>query len=111
MEQPNLLLEGNVRCFNFYWQGQIRVGMSFQGRLFALFSPYGEDERTVAFERRCELAAAHDVVITVSSQAPIVYKLWLALSPQAGHLLMANGSRPGTTGCRGGGLPGQVSLA
>jgi len=38
------------------------VGMSFQGRLFALFSPYGEDERTVAFERRCELAAAHDVV-------------------------------------------------
>jgi hypothetical protein len=111
MSLPTLLLEGNVRCFNFYWQGQIRAGMSFQGRLFALLSPYGEHERTMAFERGCELAAAHDVVMTVSSQSPIVYKLWLVLSPQAGHLLTANGSQPDTTECRGGGLPGRVSLA
>jgi hypothetical protein len=111
MTLPTLLSEGNVRCFNFYWQGQIRTGMSLRGHLFALLGPYAENERAIAFERGCELSTDHDVVVTVSSQAPVVYKLWLALSPQVSGLLTANDSPPGTTGCRGDGSPNRVSLA
>lgn len=80
MNLPTLLAEQQIRSFNYYWKGEVRPGMTSCGRLYALLDCFSERERTSAYEKACQLAGEHDVVLTVSQEKPPHYRLWIALS-------------------------------
>lgn len=62
--------------------------MSIDGRLYALLSDFSHDERTLAYEKGCQLAqSADDVVLTASSGLQPQYRLWLRLASQNRHWL------------------------
>jgi hypothetical protein len=104
---PTLLPEQTITPFSYYWNGHIRSGMSLKGDLYGGLGGYSTNQRATAFERGCELAASHDVVLTVSQKLPVASKLWVALSPEAEPLLTADDSHPHTTGYREDGSPVQ----
>jgi hypothetical protein len=93
MYLPSLLPESQVRMFKFYWEGNIRSGMLLKGQLYALLDCYPEDKRTIAFERGCEFAAHHEVVLTLSQDNSPVYRLWLSLRLQSDQQLLKNTHR------------------
>ncbi|NER80978.1 MAG: hypothetical protein F6K42_15705 [Leptolyngbya sp. SIO1D8] len=80
MNLPTLLSENQIRSFSYYWQGEVRLGMSTSGHLYALLDCFGEDKRAIAYEKGCQLASEHDVVLTVSQGNHPQYRLWISLS-------------------------------
>lgn len=77
---PKLLREDQTRPFSYYWEGEMRAGMSAQGHLYALLGCFKNHERLTAFEKGCRLAENYDVILTVSQTEPVQYRLWIALS-------------------------------
>lgn len=83
MALPTLLSESQINVFEFYWEGRLRRGMSIGGRLYALLSDFSHADRTIAYEKGCQLAqSADDVVLTASSDLNPQYQLWLRLASQ-----------------------------
>lgn len=88
MALPTLLSDSQISRFEFYWEGRLRCGMSIDGRLYALLSNFSHTERTLAYEKGCQLAqSADDVVLTASSGLQPRYRLWLRLASQNRHWL------------------------
>lgn len=96
MQLPTLLPENQVRPFSYYWEEEVRSGMTLQGRLYALLDCFPESRRAVAYETGCQLAEEHDIVITVGKDTQFYYALWIALCSGASEVLMAYGSRADT---------------
>lgn len=83
MALPTLLSKSQINTFEFYWEGRLRRGMSISGRLYALLSDFSHEDRTLAYEKGCQLAqAADDVVLTASSDLNPQYQLWLRLASE-----------------------------
>lgn len=89
MDLPTLLPENQIHLFSYYWEGEIRSGMTLQGRLYALLDCFPENRRIVAYETGCQLAENHDVVITVGKDTQNYYSLWISLCPSTSEVLSA----------------------
>lgn len=90
MRLPTLLPENQIRPFNYYWEGQVRSGMSVRGRLYALLDCFSENNRAIAYEKGCELAEDYDVVMTVTQAVRPEYHLWVALTSGTDKTLLAH---------------------
>ncbi|MBE7385992.1 MAG: hypothetical protein F6J95_031970 [Leptolyngbya sp. SIO1E4] len=98
MNLPTLLSEKQIRSFNYYWEGEVRPGMSVGGCLYALLDCFSEDNRAAAYERGCQLASNHDVVLTVSQSTRPQYRLWIALSASTDLSMLSRAGTPGSSG-------------
>lgn len=89
MNLPTLLNEEQICPFSYYWEGEVRPGMSVNGRLFALLECFAEEKRAIAYEQGCQLAEDHDVVITATRGSNPQYHLWIALSSGTDKTLLS----------------------
>ena len=90
MSLPTLLSESQIRPFNYYWDGHVRLGMAVRGRLYALLDCFSENNRASAYEKGCELAEDNDVVMTVTQAVRPEYHLWIALTATTDTALLAD---------------------
>ena len=90
MSLPTLIPENQIRPFNYYWEGQVRSGMAVRGRLYALLDCFSENNRAIAYEKGCELAKDHEVVVTVTQEIRPQYHLWVALAAGTDKSLLAD---------------------
>ncbi|MEM9004508.1 MAG: hypothetical protein AAGE59_13420 [Cyanobacteria bacterium P01_F01_bin.86] len=90
MSLPTLLPENQIRPFNYYWEGQVRSGMTARGQLYALLDCFSENNRAIAYEKGCELAESYDVVVTVTQEIRPKYHLWVALTAGMDKSLLAD---------------------
>ena len=89
MSLPKLILENQTDPFNYYWDGCVRSGMAVRGRLYALLEHFAEKNRSIAYERACELAKDCEVVLTVTQSIRPKYHLWVALASGTDKSLLA----------------------
>lgn len=89
MSLPILVSDHQVRSFKYYWEGQIRTGMSFKGHLYALHDCFTERDRTLAYEKGCRLAERCEVIITVSQALESEYRLWIEIAATTNPQLLA----------------------
>lgn len=87
MNLPTLLPESQIHPFSYYWEGEVRSGMTLRGRLYALLDCFPEQRRAIAYETGCKLAEEHEVVITVGKDTHFYYGLWIALCPSTSQIL------------------------
>lgn len=74
---PAILSEDSIRPFNFYRDGSVHQGMSYQQRLYRLIEQFKVCRRLQAYDLGCSLATQDNAVaITVSEHA---YKVWVEL--------------------------------
>lgn len=75
---PKILPEHLIAPFNFYWNGGIHRGMSYEGNLYGLVQSFESFERGQAYTLGSNLSKqGGQAVITVSDQA--CYRVWLDL--------------------------------
>ena len=80
MNLPILVPEERINPFNYYWQDKVNFGIVMHGRIYALTDSFPQDERIEAYDKGCQLAEDHDVVITVSKGMRPQYQLWVSPS-------------------------------
>lgn len=90
---PKVVLQQFVSFFQFAREGQIRKGISYQGRLYELVEKFSVSDRMAAYELGYQLMRqGEDVIITVSAHH---YSLWSPLAtensvPAANRSLVAS---------------------
>lgn len=80
MNLPRLVPEAQINPFTYYWEGKVRPAITTCGRLYGLLGCFSEKERTFAYERGCQLSDKHKIVMTVSKELGVQYRLWVELS-------------------------------
>jgi len=74
---PLVLNEHQVNLFNFYWAGEVRIGMRHGTSLYGQVSTFARSQRAEAYHCANQLAqAGRSVTITVSHHH---YKVWVCL--------------------------------
>lgn len=102
MNLPTLLPDSQIRSYEYTCEGQPCSGMSTDGRSYVLLSSFSSEERSLAYEKGCEMAQkVEDVVLTASVGIRPLYRLWVAVSkgacqPQASAV--ATDKQPLSTG-------------
>lgn len=81
MNLPTLLSDRQIRPLEYTCEGEPCSGMSADGRSYVLLSSFSSEERSLAYERGCEMAEqVEDVVLTASVGIRPLYRLWVAVS-------------------------------
>ena len=79
---PGVVPEQSVRPFNFYGDGDVKQGMSYQLQLFQLVQVFNAQQRSQAYMLGCDLADRGDRSMITASKSN--YKVWVELrSPDA----------------------------
>jgi hypothetical protein len=77
---PILVYESFISLFNFYHDGRVQQGMSYNKSLYRLLKTYELNKRLQAYSLGISLSQQHrGIVITVSHRH---YKVWLELRSQ-----------------------------
>ncbi|MEO1093532.1 MAG: hypothetical protein AAFX01_01365 [Cyanobacteria bacterium J06638_28] len=81
MNLPTLLSDRQIRPLEYTCEGEPCSGVSADGRSYVLMSSFPAEDRSLAYEKGCEMAEqVEDVVLTASVGIRPLYRLWVAVS-------------------------------
>ena len=89
MNLPRLVPEAQITPFTYYWDGKVRPAIAASGRLYGLLGCFSEKERALAYERGCQLSNEHKIVMTVSKELGVQYRLWVEISAETDTSLLS----------------------